>query len=181
MSEDPSDSLNYPIEFLNKQTPSGMPPSKLTLKQGAIVMLLRNLNPKKGLCNGTRLIVEKLGRNSISAKIISESHYGESCVIPRIDLALSDTFLPFVLKRRQLPVIPAYAITINKSQGQSFKYVGIELDRPVFSHGQLYVALSRCTDHKNIKVKVDETNEQGQLLRGRTFTKNVVFKEIFTF
>ena len=51
---------NYPPEFLQSLTPSGMPPHRLILKPGAIVMLLRNLNIKKGFCNGTRLRVCRL-------------------------------------------------------------------------------------------------------------------------
>lgn len=134
-SEDPQDCLNFPVEFLNEQTPSGMPPHVLLLKKGVIIMLLRNLNPKKGMCNGTRLIVEELQRNVIKAKIISECNKGNIVLIPRIDLAPSETTLPFVLRRRQFPIIPAYAITINKSQGQSYDYVGISLQSAVFSHG----------------------------------------------
>lgn len=66
------------------QTPSGVSHS-LTLKNGAFVMLLRSLNPKKGLCNGTRLIIEKLGRNCISAKILTRDNNGEEILIPSID------------------------------------------------------------------------------------------------
>ncbi|CAF2815474.1 unnamed protein product [Rotaria sp. Silwood2] len=58
--EDGDDVTNYPTEFLNSLTPSGMPPHKLKLKIGAIVMLLRNLDVQQGLCNGTRLIVRRL-------------------------------------------------------------------------------------------------------------------------
>ena len=54
--------------------------------------------------------------------------------------------------RNQFPLIPAFAMTINKSQGQSFKNVGISLANPVFSHGQLYVALSRTRIRKGIKI-----------------------------
>lgn len=54
--EDPSDALNFPMEFLNKMTLTGMPPHALNLKVGCMVMLLRNLDVANGLCNGTRLI-----------------------------------------------------------------------------------------------------------------------------
>jgi ATP-dependent DNA helicase PIF1 len=181
VSEDPNDALNYPTEFLHDQTPSGMPPHVLLLKKGVIIMLLRNLNPKKGMCNGTRLIARDLQTNLITAEIISECNRGDIVFIPRIDLAPSDTVLPFTLKRRQFPIIPAYAITINKSQGQTFDHVGIDLDTPVFSHGQLYVALSRCRNANNVKLNIHNIPQQGQLLGDdRQFTRNVVFKEIFT-
>jgi ATP-dependent DNA helicase PIF1 len=180
VTQDPSDALNFPTEFLNNQMPSGMPPHVLVLKKGVVIMLLRNLNPNKGLCNGTRLIVRDLHRNFITAEIISECNRGDVVFVPRIDLMPTDTTLPFVLRRRQFPIIPAYAITINKSQGQSYECVGINLKTPVFSHGQLYVALSRSRNPNNIKVFVYEGPQQGKLLKNnRQFTRNVVFKEIF--
>ncbi len=176
----PNDAANYPVEFLNDQTPSGMPPHVLMLKRGVIIMLLRNLNPKKGLCNGTRMIVRHLQRNFITAEIISECNRGDTVFIPRIDLAPSDTTLPFILRRRQFPIIPAYAITINKSQGQTFDHVGIDLKTAVFSHGQLYVALSRSRNPQQVKVRIQPNPQQGQLLQDEhQFTRNVVFKEVF--
>ena len=178
-SEDPNDYLNFPIEFLNEQNPSGMPPHALMLKKGVIVMLLRNLNPKKGMCNGTRLIVEELSSKFVKAKIISECCKGDIVLIPRIDLAPTETTLPFILRRRQLPIIPAYAITINKSQGQSYDHVGISLRTSVFSHGQLYVALSRSRNSAQVKINIEPNPHQGQLLNDdRFFTRNVVYKEI---
>eukprot|EP00112_Aurelia_sp_Birch-Aquarium-sp1_P020592 Seg5341.2 transcript_id=Seg5341.2/GoldUCD/mRNA.D3Y31 product="ATP-dependent DNA helicase PIF1" protein_id=Seg5341.2/GoldUCD/D3Y31 len=57
------------IEFLNSITPSGMPLHKLDLKVGATVILLRNLNPKKGLCNGTRIIIRDMQRHVLAAEI----------------------------------------------------------------------------------------------------------------
>ncbi|OWZ04997.1 Helitron helicase, partial [Phytophthora megakarya] len=54
-----------------------------------------------------------------------------------------DKEFPFKLRRKQFPVVPAFAMTINKAQGQSIHHVGIYLESPAFTHGQLYVALSR--------------------------------------
>ncbi|GBO04416.1 hypothetical protein AVEN_274664-1 [Araneus ventricosus] len=84
-------------------------------------------------------------RNDIifERQIVSECNCGDVVFLPRVKLAASDVNLPFVLNRRQFPLIPAYTMTINKSQGQTFDHVGIYLDEPVFSHGHLYVALSR--------------------------------------
>ena len=174
--------MTFPPEFLHEQTPSGMPPHLLLLKVGTIIMLLRNLNSRKGLCNGARMIVQDLGENLITAKIISESHNGDIVTIPRIDLEPSDVNLPFILKRRprQFPVIPAFAMTINKIQGQTFDHVGIQLAEPVFAHGQLYVALSRARNPANIKIVVTRTEQQGQLIAGyyAVYTQNIVYREV---
>ena len=180
ITEDPSDRINYPEEFLHQLSPSGMPPHALGLKDGVIIMLLRNLNPKKGLCNGTRLIVKSMKENFITAEIISECNRGEIVNLPRIDLAPSDVNLPFTLKRRQFPVMPAYAMTINKSQGQSFECVGVQLNEPVFAHGQLYVAVSRCKNADQLKILIKNNALQGKLLNNRNyiFTQNIVYQEI---
>uniref|UniRef100_A0A8I6WTA3 ATP-dependent DNA helicase n=1 Tax=Hordeum vulgare subsp. vulgare TaxID=112509 RepID=A0A8I6WTA3_HORVV len=59
---------------------------------------------------------------------------------------------PFSFKRKLFPVRLSFAMTIKKSQGQTIPNVGVYLPKPVFSHGQLYVALSRATVTANIKV-----------------------------
>ncbi|KAI5408976.1 hypothetical protein KIW84_054703 [Lathyrus oleraceus] len=69
---------------------------------------------------------------------------GKRAFLPRIKLKTTDgAGLPFVLIRKQFPVKLSFAITINKSQGQTIPNFGIYLPRHVFSHGQLYVALSK--------------------------------------
>ena len=67
-------------------------------------------------------------------------------------MAPSTSELPFSMTRRQFPVRLAFAMAINKSQGQSMNFVEIDLRTPVFSHGQLYVALSRCRSFDRISV-----------------------------
>ena len=120
-----------------------MPPHKLRLKIGIPVIFLRNLNPALGLCNGTRLQVQHITQRLLTVKILNGSNEGDITHIPRIDLIESSGDLPFHLKRRQFIIKVAFAMTINKAQGQSLKQVGIYLPCSVFGHGQLYVAPSR--------------------------------------
>ncbi|XP_052189987.1 uncharacterized protein LOC127799809 [Diospyros lotus] len=142
----------YPNEYLNSLDPPGLPTFKLELKVGCPIILLRNIAPKDGLCNGTRLMVTRCDTRIIEAQILTREKFGNLAFIPRISLAPSSSEMPFQMTRRQFPVRLAFALTINKSQGQSVKFVGVDLRIPVFSHGQLYVALSRCTSFDRISI-----------------------------
>ena len=104
----------------------------------------KNQDLKKGLCNGTRLVIRQLHNNIIDAEVLTGVAVGNRVLIPRLQLAPSDTGMPFTLCRRQFPLRLAYSMTINKAQGQTFEKVGLYLQRPYFSHGQLYVAFSRA-------------------------------------
>jgi ATP-dependent DNA helicase PIF1 len=110
------DSL-YPVEFLNTLRFTGIANHELQLKVGVPILLLCNLNQSIGLCNGTRLIVKRLGQRVIEAEIIIGNNVDKCVFIPSIIMSPSGTDLPFVLRRRQFPIRMAFAITINKSQG----------------------------------------------------------------
>lgn len=65
-------------------------------------------------------------------------------------------------------------MTINKSQGQSLDWVGLYIPKDVFSHGQLYVAISKVTSKKGIKILIHDDNNKPKLS-----TASVVYKEVF--
>ncbi|XP_060855618.1 uncharacterized protein LOC132933334 [Metopolophium dirhodum] len=127
-------------------------------------MLLRNLSPPK-LCNGTRLRITDLQKNLIEAQIMTGFAKGESVFIPRIPIIPSD--YPFQFKRMQFPVKVCFAMTINKSQGQTLKIAGIDVREDCFSHGQFYVACSIVSMPTNLVI-----------LAPTGKTSNVVYREI---
>ena len=82
--------------------------------------------------------------------------------------------LAFSSKKKAIPVKLCFAMTINKSQGQTFNHVCAYLVKPVFTHGQLYVVASRVTSRDGLRFYIDNSGKCANNL-----TRNVVFKEVF--
>ncbi|CZT06983.1 uncharacterized protein RAG0_12554 [Rhynchosporium agropyri] len=160
----------FPVEMLNNIDIPALPPAVLHLKVGTPIMLLRNLNQPAGLCNGSRMAVTSLWKHCIEARLIGGDFNGELRVLPRIKLTSSDDNLGITLERKQFPVRLSFAMTINKSQGQSFHTVGLDLRLPVFTHGQLYVGISRTSSVAGLSILLPVENQ------GRT--PNVVYPEV---
>jgi ATP-dependent DNA helicase PIF1 len=168
------DFQRYNHEYLNSLSPSGLPNHRLFIKSGMPLMLMRNLNPKMGLCNGTRLIFQKIHKNHLlECSIVGGEHSNRTVLIPRISLQPKEREFPFEWSRRQFPVRVAFAMTINKSQGQTLKNVGVWLNDPCFAHGQLYVAMSRVGSPSDIMFAIRQRDGYP-----RNHTSNVVYKEV---
>ncbi|XP_019191687.1 PREDICTED: uncharacterized protein LOC109186209 [Ipomoea nil] len=161
-------------EFLNSIRVSGLPNHTLTLKIGSPVMLMRNIDHSLGLCNGTRLIITKLVDHVIEGEILTGPNKGTKVLIPRMSMAPSDPRLPFKFQRKKFSLMLSYAMTINKSQGQTLTHVGLVLKKPVFVHAQLYVVASRVNNPDGLKILIAKDSSSTT-----TSTTNVVYHEIF--
>ncbi len=133
---------------------NNIPDDELRLAVGMPVMVMRNLNVRDGLCNGAIGTVVSIDAHSVE---ISLQTSRVQLRVPRIGFAITTSLIgkkSFI--RWQFPLVPAFAITIAKSQGKTFgQRVIIDLRTQCFSHGSLYVALSRCTSPGNMVIITD--------------------------
>ncbi|CAN0871853.1 ATP-dependent DNA helicase PIF1 [Linum grandiflorum] len=163
-----------PRTYFSSLSFNGVPEHAITLKENTPIMILRNLNPSIGLCNGTRVLITKVCQYVIQGVVIGGFFEGTTVVIPRIVLEITEHRWPFTLRRRQFPVRTCYAMTINKSQGQTLDCVGLYRPKSVFSHGQLYVAVSRVRSADGLHILLGDSGTNVELT-----TKNIVYREIF--
>ena len=77
--------------------------------------------------------------NAINYEVLTGTPRNKRILIPRINLTYSGTILPFNLLRTQFPIIPAFVMTINISQGQIFHKIGIFFNQPVLHMGNTHI------------------------------------------
>ena len=162
-TQSPND--DFPVELLDSISPSNFPLAQLSLKVGCPVIFLRNIGRIPAGCRG---IVTKISTRVLEVRILSGQVSGQVVFVPRFPLTITDRDLPFELHRTQCPLALAFAMTIDKAQGQTFsRAVGIDLRFPCFAHGQLYLALSRAQSPAGIKCIVGTNARESK-------TKNII-------
>ena len=173
----------FPTEFLNSLNLSGLPEHTLKLKKNTVVILLWNMAIYAGHCNGTRYLVKEIGEyrlilHKLDAK---EDDNAKILVLPQIPCHYGGRNFPFELTRLQFPLKIAFALTINRAQGQSAQKCGILLPKNVWIHGQVYVAFSWSGNPRKIFVWAEQLHFKdfkGRLEPGKKYFKNVVYKEV---
>lgn len=124
-------------------------PLTLALKEGAQVVLLRNIDVLKGLVNGSRGVV--VGFDGASLPIVRFASCNETRTLETVVWEQKGTNEDVFASRRQIPLALAYALTVHKAQGLSLDRVHVHLER-CFAPGMAYVALSRCRSLAGLQV-----------------------------
>lgn len=166
----PPDSI---LDYVANHPPPGFPSYQLHIKTGTVFRLIRNLSLDRGLVKNVRVVIVALGNRLITVRLLRgvggvNVIEPEDILIPRITFS-SSLSSGHTLIRKQFPLALAYATTFNSCQGLTLDRVDVDLTRPVFSHGQLYTALSRIRHRSHAKVRLPP---------GDISTTNVTYHEI---
>ena len=163
------------LDYVMCQCPNGLPNHTIVVKTNTVFCLLRNFSLDRGLVKTVHVVVTSVSFRIVTVRIVRENENtdhiklsDDDILIPRISFThtLSSGY---TLLRCQFPLATAYCTTFNSCQGLNLDYIGVDLTRPVFSHGQLYTALSRIKNRTCAMIRV-WPNE--------TSTTNVTYEEI---
>jgi hypothetical protein len=123
---------------------------------GGRYMIMRNLDARRQMLNGTIVTVRAIQTYSLRVELPS----GLMVFLPRLSFIVKSdaSGLPFDIIRRQFPIIPAYALTVHRIQGQTLIRMGIFVASDIFCHGMLYTCLSRVGGWESIIVWSDAEN-----------------------
>jgi ATP-dependent DNA helicase PIF1 len=157
----------------------GVPNHRLVLKKDDICMVMRNLNKREGIAKNTRVKIVNISPYIIRVCTLhptNPKYYN----IPRIRFTVT---LPYgrsiKMERRQFPLRLAYSMTYNKSQGQEFDKVCVDIRKHPFTHGHLYVALSRIRIANNLRLFTNPlSNTKTDEFAEPPIVTNVVYKQL---
>ena len=161
------------LDYVQHQRPNGMPDYRLTVKIGGVYRLLRNFSIDQGLVKNARVVVVGTGSRLITIRPLHSTQTPRTnsgdILLPRITFK-ERLRSGHTLCRRQFPLAPAYASTFHSCQGLTLDCVGIDLTQDVFTHGQLYTALSRIRHRSDAIVRLPTPE--------CLTTTNVTYKEL---
>ena len=161
------------LDYVQHRRPNGMPDYTLTIKVGGVYRLLRNLSIDLGLVKNARVAIVGTGSKIITIRLLRSAQapgiIPNDILLPRV---IFKDRLPsgHTLCRRQFPLAPAYASTFHSCQGLTLDCVGIDLTQDVFTHGQLYTALSRVRHRSNAIIRLPTQDN--------LTTANITYKEL---
>ena len=126
-------------------------PKHLHLQQGACVMYLKNNLIDQNICNGTIGVITDIDSENLEVRVAF------SVIGGIIDIGIKKETVTFLIdgkpsSRCQFPLQNAFALTVHKTQGLTLPEVSLSLDNQIFSAGQAYVALSRCSDWSKVHI-----------------------------
>lgn len=174
--DDPNDFLRSLLttDVLNRFSRHEIPDHVLSLKEGDVCILLRNMDRKRGFTSNRRVRIVKISTYAIRVKLLDEPTDIYS-TIPRINF---NATLPigrsFTISRKQFPLRLAYSLSINRAQGQTLNRVMLDITVSPFSHGHLYVAMSRVRFACNIAFFCMKANFFGEY----PFVLNTVYPQL---
>ena len=185
--EEVDDQLGYLGAMIDKHVTDSFhdndsPDHELTLKVNDICILLRHYDQKNGFSNNSRVIISSITNKTVRVRSLNDST--KFACLPRIHFEVKMKYrLSVKMTRRQFPLRLAYALTVNRCQGQQFDKVLFDIGTSPFAHGQLYVSISRVREGSNFRFYTDPELENDCIHTtddGTSYpqTANVVYKKI---
>jgi ATP-dependent DNA helicase PIF1 len=149
------------LDYIATKDLPGLPPHYLQIKKNGIYRLLRNLSIDRGLVKNARVVVTDFANRVIKVQLLHKYTTApfssdNDILIPRITFSMELPISGYTLRRKQFPLALSYATTFNSCLGLTLDRVGIDVTHPVFSHGQLYTALSRVRQRDHVCIRVCE-------------------------
>ena len=158
-------------EYLNLQEKPGVPSHNLLLVEGALYELMRNFSPGDRLMNHTPVVLRNVHTHHVDFETLDGRFFPLPCICFRWQVANGTS----TMTRRQYPLRPGYASTFNGGQSRTLMRCAVDVRYHPFTHGHLYVAVSRVRhrDHMQVLAAGENISADNHVL-----TRNIVWPEL---